>query len=1548
MSINWNNIRPLENSQNEGFEELVCQLARKESIPNKTKFIRKGKPDAGVECFWILSNNDEWAWQAKYFTASLTSTQWNELDHSVQTVLDKHSNLTKYIIAIPNDPSDARLKGQKSMLDKWNDRVSKWEGWASTKGLTVEFLPWWSSDLIDKLSKQENEGLKYFWFNKEEFTTEWCKEQTEMSILDLGTRYTPNFNPALNVELKISKIFNGLSRNKEFVLEITELFDELLTTGKKVIPDPSIKQIKHHAANFQNLLKDLHSLFLNTDFQGVDLIPVSTFLALLEKIKQTKSDILLFYIEEESKTQNKESSNYGYYTKHGREASSINRFDKAFRTFVSFLEGISVNLANNPFLLLDGEAGIGKSHLLADVVKTRDNQDLVSLFFLGQHFVTEEDPWTQIFSKNQIRCSVDEFLGALNSKAQVSGSRCLLFIDAVNEGKGKLFWNSNINSFLSKIKKHEWLGIVFSVRTSYKKLLFPKEKITSNNLVIYTHYGFSNQEYEASKLFFNFYNIELPSVPFLNPEFQNPLFLLLFCEGLKKAGHNRIPDGFQGISSIIEFFINSINKTLSSPTRLNYPIHINIVQKAINKLITYKIENQQRYISYETAYLITTNLSKEYSIRQGLLEELISEGILSKNLFWKDDDKYEEGIYLAYERFEDHLTANVLIENLIESSKVWYASFVKLFSKNYFFNKAIKPNGILHKYIKDENTCWINTGLIEALAVQLPEKLNIEIYEIVSQSVKNSVPIIESFIKSLLWRKTETTSKKLTSYVNSTIAQDYESDELFLNTIISITAIPDHYFNAEMLHKHLNKYNLGDRDSWWNHFLKENYYNSSAVKRLVDWAWDTKDKKHISDESILLSSTTLAWFLTSTNRELRDSSTKVLISLLENRIHLLVLLLKKFADTNDTYIYERLFAVAYGCAIRTTQRDKLVELCQYIFNVVFDKDQIYPHILLRDYARGVIEYAAYLNLKLEFDISKARPPYSSLWSNDIPTESELKLKYDKKEYFHLWESIMGFGDFARYIIGTNSHSTDWSSYKRDEKPIDRDAIFINFKSKLSINQTDLLENLTPYNENSDDLPPDFSNLSDEELEELIATLGANYIKGDEEPIDEPFDFSFSTNRKNEQELKLAKEAFKKSLSSQLLKEYETEIEPFLDSDNNIAKSNSYFNLKIAQRYIFDKVIKLGWQPKLHLEFDKLIGTGRARNTQPHERIGKKYQWIAYHEFMARLSDNFAKYEEWSFSNKKFTEYEGPWAPFIRDIDPTILIKNTGKNQKENSLNHWWLKNGYTDWELENKKWLEKFDDLPNPIKLINPLDENNEEWLILEGHPSWSEEKKIGEEKWNQPRKNIWYQIRSYLVSVDEFETLKKWALKQDFMGRWMPEYSDRYEVFSREYYWSPAYEYFNKEYYNGIVNRNIHDQDTGKLIGSVMLTAESFLWETSNDKSKEDSFRFLKPAKHIYEKMNMQFAEEEGSFIDKKSHLVCFDPSVNFDSTSYLLIKKKPFVKYLKENNLKVIWTVLGQKNILGGHSNRANHRGQLNISGAYYLTNNNDIKGKLTPRKP
>jgi hypothetical protein len=86
-TIDWNNLRPWNNSRNSAFEELCCQLAEYEQAPQGARFIRKGTPDAGVECLWILPTGGEWGWQAKFLFLPFTPTQWKQLDESVYNAL---------------------------------------------------------------------------------------------------------------------------------------------------------------------------------------------------------------------------------------------------------------------------------------------------------------------------------------------------------------------------------------------------------------------------------------------------------------------------------------------------------------------------------------------------------------------------------------------------------------------------------------------------------------------------------------------------------------------------------------------------------------------------------------------------------------------------------------------------------------------------------------------------------------------------------------------------------------------------------------------------------------------------------------------------------------------------------------------------------------------------------------------------------------------------------------------------------------------------------------------------------------------------------------------------------------------------------------------------------------------------------------------------------------------------------------------------------------------------------------------------------------------
>jgi hypothetical protein len=244
----------------------------------------------------------------------------------------------------------------------------------------------------------------------------------------------------------------------------------------------------------------------------------------------------------------------------------------------------------------------------------------------------------------------------------------------------------------------------------------------------------------------------------------------------------------------------------------------------------------------------------------------------------------------------------------------------------------------------------------------------------------------------------ETIDEPAKDYVNDFVFIYEGTSDLFWENILSVASIPEHYFNAYSLHDYLMGFTMANRDAQWTELLKHKYNDESAVKRLIDWAWNEADRDYICDESIKLSSIALAWFHTSTNRQLRDCSTKALVSLLQNRLSVLIDILKIFETVNDPYVYERLFAVAYGCALRTSQTEILTELSKYIFETIFNKvGEIYPHVLLRDYARGVIEYTIFLGIEPEIDVQKIRPPYKSDFEDVIPTDEEIDNEFDPKE-----------------------------------------------------------------------------------------------------------------------------------------------------------------------------------------------------------------------------------------------------------------------------------------------------------------------------------------------------------------------------------------------------------------------------------------------------------------------------------------------------------------------------------------------------------------------
>lgn len=1316
---------------------------------------------------------------------------------------------------------------------------------------------------------------------------DWLNEKNRQAIADLGGRYTPE----LNVKLEIAKIFDGLGRTNNFPKLFYSHLDSFLIKGNKL---SSCDEISSLLSELAQSLSGIANLYQQIDFSKLNEIPTNKFTDYVSKcqvaIDESKS--ILWNLREESK---KSGETNHYSDKHSSILKELRDFDYACNNLLTFINSITVKLANNPFLLLEGKAGVGKSHLLADVIKSRITSGYPSLFILGQQLTLDESPWSQIFKRLQLKITSHEFLEKLNLYGQNTGKRVLIFIDAINEGSGNKFWNDNVNSFVDDIKHFEWLGLIMSVRTTYKSVTISDENVKRNNFENHEHIGFQNVELEAISLFYDYYNIESPSSPNLNPEFKNPLFLKLLCEGIIKNGLTKVPVGFNGISKILSFLVEGVNKSLSSPKKYDFDPSFPLVKEALNEIIKVKLNTGGSNIPLKEAHSAVQSVVRDYVTDKTFLSALIDEGLLTKGIVRNNDNSTEEVVYVAFEKFDDHLTVKFLLDD-VEN-----------------IENEFKSNGRLRSYFEDEYDFYKNQGIVEALSIQMPEKYGKELYELLPEFSDNH-NLLEAFIESLIWRDIKDVDfEKIKPFINEQVFGFKNSFDYFLETVISISGLVDHPFNANFLHNWLTTHSLPDRDAFWTTQLKYKYSEDSAFRHLIDWAWDRTDKSYISDESIELVATSLCWFLTSSNRELRDCSTKALVSLLETRIPVLKKIIEKFDGVDDPYVWERIFSVALGCTLRTDDFQELKYLAETVYQKVFCSEYVYPNILLRDYAREIIEFATHLGLVLDgVDLSKTKPPYNSSWPDEIPSKEELESLYDKDSYWALWNSIMGSGDFSRYTIGTNSNHSDWSGCKFGENPIDRKQVFKTFQCKLTDKQKELYEVTDPI-------------IYDDNAKEV--TFGGTAIR-----------LGRAIGRKTHEEIMASKKLFKDSLSSYLLIEFENDIEPYLDDNNNLLETDKHFDLRIAERFIFNRVMELGWDPEKHGDFDRQIGTGRGRRESLQERIGKKYQWIAYYEYMAKLVDNFIRFKGYR-DERKESPYQGPWEPYVRDIDPTILLRETGAKELSGQ-EMWWLNDEVFDWDCSYEEWVKSSTIITNPNGLIEVKDDNGDEWLILESYPTWKEPKIIGNDDWGHPRKEVWCQIRSYIVKVEEFENVRDWALKQNYMGRWMPEGTDRYQLFNREFYWSEACQFFKSDYYSGSDWTTVSDQESGAKIADVSVTSINYLWEEEFDKSKIETLSFLKPSNLIFEKMGLTSGDIEGSFKDHNGTMVCFSAEAIHASKAHLLVKKEPFLKMLNENGFEIIWTLLGEKDVMGGSFN-SSHYGRQEFSGAFYF-DSNELKGK------
>lgn len=377
-----------------------------------------------------------------------------------------------------------------------------------------------------------------------------------------------------------------------------------------------------------------------------------------------------------------------------------------------------------------------------------------------------------------------------------------------------------------------------------------------------------------------------------------------------------------------------------------------------------------------------------------------------------------------------------------------------------------------------------------------------------------------------------------------------------------------------------------------------------------------------------------------------------------------------------------------------------------------------------------------------------------------------------------------------------------------------------------------------------------------------------------------------------------------------------------------SKKYEIFQPKPIAKWILKRVFDLGWDVKLHGEFDSNAHERQHRSSTREERIGKKYQWIAFHEAIAVIADNYYFLPDGRYKpNKDY--FQGTWQLYLRDIDPTIITKKQEESEieEENAENTI----DYDNWNGPISEWLNTLSDMPDPKQYLIFKDKDNVTWVNLERHLNWDKKEVLETEEYsNKERKAMRHETRGYFIKSNNLKETYSWLETMHFMGRWMPEAASSHRIFCRESYWSPAFLYEESESAESH-ERNVSDvwrdfNDEDDTIKGIPTTIDNHF-----EQDNSGSFNgFYQPHQLLFEKLQLRYGKQDGTFVNAQNEIVCYCPAiVNGDSRGFW-IRQQDLIAFLNENQLELVWTLLAEKQY-HGESYRDFQNSEF--SGVYFL---------------
>ncbi|MGK0721422.1 hypothetical protein [Leucobacter sp. W1478] len=981
--------------QRDGYEQLICELASQEPPHADAKFVslHGAGGDGGVECYWTLPGGAEHGWQAKYWTSHVDVDK-SQLDASVKAALTNHPGLTKYIIAIPADPTGPTGGRGKSLLEKINDPGGWLEGWqtmAADRSMNVAFEFEWATNIATRLTRLDASGAqRRYWFDADVLSPQWWIDRLQ----DATDAARPRYTPELNVNVPAARSIAALCSDDEWwqavlgqVDELTEATRRLQRAGNDATA-ADLDAARSSATTVIDALKTWEHTRTDAEFRGLD----ETLTAAIAVVREQEAVEVEWMnaTHENWDTAGWRQYQSEYMVQFPAEAvDALRDVNGKLETATELLISPLGTLASSQVALMTGPAGIGKTYLALDAAARRLQRGQPSIVMHGRWF-NDHDPLTHLRDVLQMPADLtsEETIALLDQSARAAGAPTLLVIDALNDTRPRSVWRDNLDRLISIVTRYPHVRLLLTARTHYVNQVLPPGMFIPQ----FEHTGFEGVEFEAVNEYAAFYGLEPPTSPPIHGEFDNPLYLRLVCEALQSDRRLSLDQANMGLGELTKMVLDHANEAVSN--RIDASVSDQVVHRAMHALAGAVADQDGAPLTRLAAQAVLNPIWSDSSVEKSLLDGLIAQGLVEEDVLPDSNPFGTDIITITFERIGHHLIVSDALAHVNDSDGV-----------------RTQLSGRLGELLGLDVT--IDVGLLEAVSVVVAERFGLELTAFTAE-IPDIAARDAAVIAGTAWRPASSITPDTGSIITNALRRR-ETFDTGLTMLFRLAARPGHPLNADFLHEFLSGLTMAARDQFLAGWLHTSYGTSGAVDRLVRWGGE-KPLDQVGAETTRLWVTALLWTTSATDRRVREPATIAAARLLARHPHQAAALLERFCVVDDEWVVERALEVAYSALLAKGDGPDWTAAADIVTATFFTPSaDLTPNAAVRDAARCILEAAHYRGaLPAEVKPDRFRPPYSSSWPLAWPTEDDIAF-YDNPDYPKLVHSTTG-DDFFIYQL----------------------------------------------------------------------------------------------------------------------------------------------------------------------------------------------------------------------------------------------------------------------------------------------------------------------------------------------------------------------------------------------------------------------------------------------------------------------------------------------------------------------------------------------------